>query len=450
MTNEIDYKSLFKRLLKAYYEDVFEETVNEIISNSTVDKNKFAKVISALCGVEVNYSNNFSKDLIKAIENYKENNRVVVSTNSCVTDCVEIDGKTLCQNACPFDAIIVGEKESKVEINLDNCVNCGICVEACKNKNFIDKIEFFPLLQDLKNNEKVIAAVAPAIVGQFGENVSMGQIRAALKHIGFVDMVEVAFFADMLTIKEAIEFNKLVVEEKDFMLSSCCCPIWVGMIKSKFHDLIKYTSPSISPMIAAGRVIKTLKNNFKVVFIGPCIAKKAEAKIEELKGAIDYVLTFEELKEIFEVFNINLEEFHEVLSTQYTSKGGRIYGRIGGVSKAVEYAIKDMFPDKLHLFSSHQASGIKECKEMLKNALKGEVKGNFLEGMGCDGGCVGGPKSIIPKEEGRKMVDKYGNESKISISTDNKIMNEFLLKLGIKSLDDFEDKEKVNIFQRKL
>lgn len=448
--NNIDYKDLFKKLLKAYYEDIFEETVNEIISNSEVDKNRFAKVISALCGVEVDYTDNFSKDLINAIEHYKKNNRVVINTNSCVKNCIKIDGKTVCQNSCPFDAIIIDNDQSNVKINLDNCVNCGICVKACKNKNFMDKIEFFPLLKDLKNNEKVIAAVAPAIVGQFGENVSMGQLRAALKHIGFIDMVEVAFFADMLTIKEAVEFNRLVAEEKDFMLSSCCCPIWIGMIKSKFYDLIKYTSPSISPMIAAGRVIKALNDNFKVVFIGPCVAKKAEAKIEELKGAIDYVLTFEELKEIFEAFNIKLEDFHEELSQQYASKGGRIYGRIGGVSKAVEYAIKDMFPDKLHLFSSYQASGIKECKEMLKNALKGNVKGNFLEGMGCDGGCVGGPKAIIPKEKGKEMVDNFGNESKISISTDNRIMNQFLSKLGIKSLDDFKDEEKVKIFQRNL
>ncbi len=450
MIDEKEYRELFKKLLRAYYEDVFEETIEEVFSNRDVDKESFAKVISALCGVEVDYSRNFSKDLVKAIENYKESNKVVVSTNSCVKNCIQIDGKTICQNACPFDAIIIGKDISKIDINMDSCVNCGICVDSCDNKNFVDKVEFMPLLEDLKKNQKVIAAVAPAIVGQFGANVSMGQIRAGLKKIGFADMVEVAFFADMLTIKEAVEFNKLVVEEKDFMLSSCCCPIWVGMIKAKFHELIKYTSPSVSPMIASGKVIKELDPECKVVFIGPCVAKKAEAKMEDIKDAIDYVLTFNELKDIFNVFNIKLDELHEELSTQYTSKGGRIYGRIGGVSTAVENALKEMFPDKVDPFSSEQASGIKECKEMLKNALQGKTEAKFLEGMGCNGGCVGGPKAIISKEKGKEMVDKFGNESKVHISTDNKIMSEFLLELGAENLEDFKNEEKVKIFERKL
>ena len=449
MISEKEYRELFKKLLKAYYEDVFEETIEEVFSNSDIDKENFAKIISALCGVEVDYSNNFSEDLLKAIESYKKDNKVVVNTHTCVKNCVQINGKTICQNACPFDAILIGNNKSNIEINMDTCVHCGICVESCDNKNFLDKIEFMPLIEDLRKKQKIIAAVAPAIVGQFGENVSMGQIRAGLKKIGFADMVEVAFFADMLTIKEAVEFNRFVKKEKDFMLSSCCCPIWVGMIKAKFHELIKYTSPSISPMIAAGKVIKTLDPKCKVVFIGPCVAKKAEAKSEDLKGAIDYVLTFNELKDIFQVFDINLEELHEVLSTQYASRGGRIYGRIGGVSEAIKNALFEMFPDKFDMFSSEQASGIKECKEMLKNALEGKVEANFLEGMGCDGGCVGGPKAIISKEKGREIVNKFGSESKIHISTDNRIMKEFLLKLGIENLEDFKNKEKVEIFERR-
>ena len=450
MASEENYRELFKKLLKAYYEDVFEETIEEVLLKEEVNRENFAKVLSALCGVEVDYSKDFSNDLKKAIENYKESNKVVVNTHSCVKDCVQIDGKTICQNACPFEAIIVEKNSPNVEINMDSCIGCGACIDLYDNKNFVDKIEFMPLIKTLRENKRVIAVVAPAIVGQFGENVSMGQIRAGLKKIGFADMVEVAFFADMLTIKEAVEFNKLVIEEKDFMLSSCCCPVWVGMIKGKFHELIKYTSPSISPMIAAGKVIKELEPQCKVVFIGPCVAKKAEAKIEELKDAIDYVLTFNELEDIFHVFDIKLEELHEELSTQYASKGGRIYGRIGGVSTAVENAIKHMFPDKVDIFSSEQASGIKECKEMLANALQGKTKARFLEGMGCDGGCVGGPKAIISKEKGKEMVDKFGEESKVNISTKNKIMSEFLQELGIENLEDFNDREKIKIFERKL
>lgn len=450
MVNEKEYRDLFKELIKAYYEDVFEETIEEIISRKDIEEKRLSKIISALCGVEIDFSENFSKDLKIAIENYKKNNRVVINTHSCVKNCVNIDGKTVCQNACPFDAIIIGEDRQEVQINMDTCVGCGLCIDQCDNKNFIDKIEFIPLIDTLRENKKVIAAVAPAIVGQFGEDISMGQIRAGLKQLGFADMVEVAFFADILTIKEAVEFNRLVVEEKDFMLSSCCCPIWIGMIKNKFHELIKYTSPSISPMIAAGKVIKEIDPGCKVVFIGPCVAKKSEAKLEDLKGAIDYVLTFNELEDIFEVFDIRLEDLHEELSSQYSSKGGRIYGRIGGVSTSVKYALIHMFPNKANMFSSEQASGIKECKKMLENAIEGRLQSKFLEGMGCDGGCIGGPKAIISKEKGREMIDRFGDESKVHISTKNKIMREFLQEIGIDSLKDFNDREKIKIFERKL
>lgn len=444
------YRQLFKEILKAYYEEIFEEKIEEIMNREDIDKESLSKVISALCGVEVNYSDNFSEDLKFAIKNYQETNKVVINTSPCTKNCVKVDGKIICENACPFDAIIVDKETLLPNISIDLCVNCGICVDSCKNKNFIDKIEFLPILEILKENKKVIAAVAPSIAGQFGENVSMGQLRAALKYIGFEDMVEVAFFADILTIKEAVEFNRYINKEKDFLLSSCCCPIWVGMIKGRFKELVKYTSPSVSPMIAAGKIIKEIDPECKVVFIGPCVAKKGEAKSDDIKDAIDHVLTFTELKDIFEVFDIEPNKFHEELSTQYSSRGGRIYGRIGGVSSAVEDAVKEMYPDKIELFTSEQASGIKECKAMLQSALKGETSAAFLEGMGCDGGCVGGPKTIISKEKGKEHIEKYGDDSKVNISVNNKIMKKFLRNIGIDNSEDFEDKRKVKIFERKL
>lgn len=446
----IDYRELFKEILKAYYEEVFEEKIEEIMNREEIDKDNLAKVISALCGVEVNYSENFLEDLELAIKNYQETKKVVVNTSFCTKNCVEVDGKIMCKNACPFDAIIIDKETLLPHISMDTCVNCGICIDSCENKSFIDKVEFLPILEMMKENKKVIAAVAPSIAGQFGENISIGQIRAALKYIGFEDMVEVAFFADMLTIKEAVEFDRHINEKRDFLLSSCCCPIWVGMIKGRFKELVKYTSPSISPMIAAGKIIKEIDPECKVVFIGPCVAKKGEAKMDDIKDAIDHVLTFSELKDIFETLDMNPDEFHEELSTQYSSRGGRIYGRIGGVSLAVEDAVNQMYPDKVELFTSKQASGIKECKAMLQAALEGKVEAGFLEGMGCDGGCVGGPKTIIPKEEGKEFIEIYGEESKVNISVNNKIMKKFLKSIGIDSIEDFKDEKKMEIFEREI
>lgn len=150
-------------------------------------------------------------------------------------------------------------------------------MEACPTGSILDRIEFIPLVDILKSNVPVIATVAPAITGQFGEDISINQLRSALKsRLFWHDRSSI--FADMLTLKEAIEFDHLVKNKDDLMITSCCCPMWVAMVRRVYKDLVKYVSPSVSPMIASGRVLKTLNPNCKVVFIGPCIAKKLKLK----------------------------------------------------------------------------------------------------------------------------------------------------------------------------
>ena len=200
------------------------------------------------------------------------------------------------------------KQEKSTYIDTDRCLSCGLCVDSCKNGLILDKVEFLPIVDLIKNNKTVIAAVAPAISGQFGDNVTMDKLREAFIKIGFTDMIEVAFAADVLTIKEAVEFDKHVHGPNDLMITSCCCPIWIGMLKKVYKELVPNLSPSVSPMIAAARIIKKLNKDAKVVFIGPCIAKKAEAKDKDLIGDIDFVLTFHELDEIFKALNIEPEK----------------------------------------------------------------------------------------------------------------------------------------------
>lgn len=444
------YSDLFKSLIKAYYEDKFQDRVNEILESNELDRENLSKVISSLCGTGITYSPNFISDLEKAISSYEADHKIVNKIKYCSMDCVDKNGETICQKSCPFDAIFIDKEKHTSVIDCEKCTDCGLCVEACPTGGILDRVEFIPLAKLLKSKSPVIATVAPAIIGQFGDTVTIDQLRAAFKRIGFTDMVEVAFFADMLTLKETVEFDRFVKKQDDLMITSCCCPMWVGMLKKVYNNLVKNVSPSVSPMIASGRVLKQLNPNCKVVFIGPCIAKKAEAKEKDLLGDIDFVLTFAEMKDIFEALDVKPEEMEEDTSTEYASRGGRLYGRTGGVSTAIGDAIERVFPEKHKLLKAAQANGVRECKEILEKAQKGELDANFIEGMGCIGGCVGGPKAIIPREKGREHLDEMADNSSIKVAVDSTCMNRILDSIGIFSFDDFKDEEKVHIFERKF
>ncbi|MGG5460322.1 [Fe-Fe] hydrogenase large subunit C-terminal domain-containing protein [Clostridium sp. B9] len=446
------YEPLLKELISSYYSnDDFDKKLNNIIEHDFNNREEAIEILSSLCGVDIdNKSKNISYALKKAITSHKVKNNLVSKVSLCTEDCHQDNGKAKCQSLCPFDAILTNPIDNGKYIDPNLCESCGICVQVCENGHFLDRIEIIPIVDLLKNNEKVIAAVAPAIAGQFGENVTLDMLREAFIKIGFADMIEVAFAADMLSIKEAVEFNHHVEKTGDVLITSCCCPMWVGMLRKCYNDLVKDVSPSVSPMIAAARVIKKLSPDAKVVFIGPCIAKKAEAREKDLVGSVDYVLTFEELKGIFDVLKIDPSSFKGVPSIEYTSRGGRLYARTGGVSEAIHDVVKELYPEKDKLFTAVQANGVKECKELLTNLQNGEINATFIEGMGCIGGCVGGPKRIVDASIGKKCVDKVAYDSPIKVATHSHTMDEVLSRLGINSLKSFEEKEKIEIFEREF
>lgn len=445
-----EYSGIFKNLVSSYYNGTFDAYLSELLSNENIDKEALSGAVSSLCGVELKYSDNkdYISTLKHAIKQYNYTHKIVNKINNCKMECADEHGITACQKSCPFDAIYIDEESGSTKISEDLCIDCGFCVEGCPLGSILDNVEFLPLAELLKSKTPVIAAVAPAIIGQFGPTVTIDNLRTAFKKLGFADMVEVAFFADMLTLKEACEFDAKINSKDDLMITSCCCPMWVGMLKKVYSDMVKYVSPSVSPMIAAGRVIKELNSNCKVVFVGPCIAKKAERKDKDLLGAIDFVLTFAELKDIFEALDIDPSKLPEDPSTDYASREGRLYARTGGVSISVNEAVTRLFPEKKHLFISAQANGVKECKDILEKAKNKEIDANFIEGMGCIGGCVGGPKALIPREQGKLKVDAFAEDSKVKISIDSNQMKRVLKKIGINSSSDFMDEEKISIFER--
>lgn len=443
------YDDLFETIIKAYYEDKFEETIERLMINHEVSPQETFDIICSLCGVSLEFDNNYMFNLKKAITDYQVNRKFIEKLEGCDINCKKDENhKHSCQLACPLEAIFYSDENKSTYIDYDKCIGCGICVDHCHDGRILDQVQFVPIMDLIKNNKAVYAAVAPAIIHQFGEDGTMDKIREALIKIGFTDMIEVAFAADMLTIKEAVEFNNHINDSDDLMITSCCCPMWVGMLKKVYNDLVPNLSPSVSPMIGAAKVIKKLNPDAKVVFIGPCLAKKAEAKEKDLLGIIDFVLTFEEIQNIFNTFEIELKNLTGIPSKEYASRGGRLYARTGGVSRAVKEALEELYPEKAKLFSSVKAEGVKQCKEILNKALAKDINANFIEGMGCVGGCVGGPKALLPKEEGTKLVNEFAFDSPIKVSVHSDSMKKVLKELGINSLEDFEDPDKTAIFHR--
>ncbi len=333
-----------------------------------------------------------------------------------------------CASACQFGALQM-EKEGPVP-QPDKCVGCGECVPRCREENLVIAKDGVAVMEALRSKQGLAyALVAPAFLGQFGRNVTPGRLRTALKRMGFDGMIEVAAFADILTLKEALEFDHNIVDESDYQLTSCCCPMWIAMIRKVYGQLMPHVPAAVSPMIAAGRTIKHLHPDALTVFIGPCIAKKAEAREPDLKGAVDFVLTFQEMQELFSLLRLDPAAMEES-EKDFSSRAGRIYARAGGVSEAVKDALDRLNPNREIGISSQKADGVPACKALLNALLAGETTANFFEGMGCVGGCVGGPKVIIDKAEAKELVDQYGAAATYPTPIDNPYVVDLLRRLG--------------------
>lgn len=344
------------------------------------------------------------------------------------------DKQSACVDSCLFEAI-TRDESGKLIIDKDLCAGCCACVDACKADKLTASRDVLPALTALHEAKgPVYALVAPAFLGQFTKEVTPGKLRNAFKYLGFEGMIEVALFADILTLKEALEFDKNIHTEEDYQLTSCCCPMWIGMIRRIYHDLMPHVPGAVSPMVACGRTIKTLHPDAVTIFIGPCVAKKAEAREKDIKDAVDYVLTFQEVQDIFDFAGIDPIQMEES-DKDHSSRAGRIYARTGGVSEAVKSTLLRLNPDRRLPVRTRQADGVPACKQMINELIEGKATANFFEGMGCVGGCVGGPKVMIDKEEGRKHVNEYGDLATYATPIDNPYVIELLHRLGFDTVE---------------
>ncbi len=347
-----------------------------------------------------------------------------------------------CVKVCPFHAIHPGES-GDLAIDEEQCAGCALCIQECRAKHLKESKDIIPALQAIRSHKGLVyALVAPAFLGQFSSEVTPGKLRNALKAIGFDGMIEVALFADILTLKEALEFNDKILTENDYQLTSCCCPMWIAMIRKIYKDLMPHVPPAVSPMIASGRAVKVMHPDALTVFIGPCLAKKAEAKEKDIAGAVDYVLTFREIQDIFDVMEIDPAQMEES-EKDHSSRAGRIYAHTGGVSEAVKSTVERLNPNRKITVRTQQADGVPACKAMINDLLSGNTTANFFEGMGCVGGCVGGPRVLIPHEIGRENVEEYGNSAPYPTPIDNPYVVELLHRLGLDTVESLLEKSEI-------
>jgi iron only hydrogenase large subunit-like protein len=322
------------------------------------------------------------------------------------------------------------------------------CVNRANENDLKISKDVLACMDSLHGKKKLAyALIAPAFIGQFSDQVTPGMLRNAFKQMGFDGMVEVAVFADILTLKEALEFDQNIISEKDYQLTSCCCPMWIAMIRKIYSDLMPHVPATVSPMIAAGRTVKILHPDAVTVFIGPCVAKKAEAKEADLQGAIDHVLTFQETKELFDLLKVDLTLF-AANEKENSSKAGRIYARVGGVSEAVKDTVERLNPNRKIAIKTRQADGVPDCKAMINELIAGQVTANFFEGMGCIGGCVGGPKSILDKDTAKEHINAYGEKALYPTPIDNPYVIELLHRLGFDTPESLIEDNK--FFTRKF
>ncbi len=317
-----------------------------------------------------------------------------------------INSKRPCQNSCKVKAISMSE-EKAAKINNDKCIQCGACVYQCPFGAISDKSFILNVIDMIKKSDgnkkyKVYAVIAPSIAGQFNQ-VKLGQVVAGIKELGFFSVVEAALGADMVAMKESAE-----LAEKGFVTSSCC-PAFVKFVENEFPQLKDKISTNLSPMATIAKYIKSTDKDAKIVFIGPCTAKKAEFQKKTVRPYIDSVITFEELQALLDSREIELASLKEEVLDN-ASYFGRIFARSGGLSDAVRQGIKENGIVGFE-YKPVVCDGIEQCKIALLKASKGISDGNFIEGMACVSGCIGGAGCLTHGEKNRRDVDKYGMEA---------------------------------------
>ena len=318
-----------------------------------------------------------------------------------------------CKKACPVGAISYNEA-GQCMIDESKCIHCGHCIHSCPFGAIGSKIYAVDVIRAIQAGKRVVAMCAPATEGQFGKDIGMASIRAALKQAGFADMAEVGIGGDMTAASEALEWIEARKEGR--IMTTSCCPAFVSMLRHHFPKIYEENkSATVSPMVAVNRYLKALDPDCVTVFIGPCIAKKGETLSALIKDTADYALTYGEFVALLDSKGIALEPVEE--DYQEASIYGKRFAASGGVAAAVMEAMREMGEDTDGIRLMTCAGG-DECRKAMTLLKAGKLDTDFVEGMICPGGCVGGPSKhqteaivlkarseLLGKADDRKILD---------------------------------------------
>lgn len=329
--------------------------------------------------------------------------------------------KRPCKFSCPVDAISYDENGISV-INEEKCIRCGLCIHKCPFGAIGSKTFMVDVIKAIKSEHPVYALVAPATEGQFGENITMNSWKKAMKAVGFTDLVEVGLGGDMTAAYEAEEWAEAYKNGKK--MTTSCCPAFVNMIKKHYPELIDNVSTTISPMCAVSRMLKAKEPDAVTVFIGPCISKKSEVKDHAIEGNADFALTYSEIRAMMRAKGVELEEDDNTY--QESSVYGKRFANAGGVTEAVLQSLKES--DDEIAATVNKCNGAAECKKALLLMKVGRLPEDFIEGMICEGGCVGGPSAFRPQasfKKNREAIISEADERGIHENLDHYDMDAF-------------------------
>ena len=321
-----------------------------------------------------------------------------------------------CKKACGVNAIS-SDDHGRAEIDYSKCTSCGQCLVNCPFGAISDKSQIFQTIMAIKSGTPVYAILAPAFVGQWGPDAIPEKMHAAFSRLGFADVYEAAIGADLCVIEEAADFLEEVPSKHSFMVTSCC-PSWSDLVKKMFPEMKGNISVAMTPMVLTARFVKKQHPGCKVVFVGPCDAKKLEASRRTVRSDVDFILTFEEVLGMFAAKGVDKECIPMEEARHLTQAGAdaRMFSVSGGVAQAVVNAIKSIDPDREVMVA--KATGLDECRKMLLMAKAGKYDGYLLEGMACPGGCVAGAGTLQPVEKSKKEVSGFSARAEYSCAYD--------------------------------